>query len=214
MVYAITKHTLGPIYRLWLRRINGLENLPKDGQFIIALNHASYYETILPYITILPKLNKQMHALVNSRYWKFLPARIIINWGKCIPVYVGKDSDPKKNEIALKKAKKFLEMGHLIQIFPEGTRSNDGKLKKSHSGVARLAIMAKVPVVPVGIVGSDKVMPKGKIFPRFKRCEMNIGKPMHFNKYYNKKLNNKDFDKITRSIMKEIAKLIGQEYNY
>ena len=214
MVYPLSKYTIGAIYKLWLRKVKGIENLPNNKPFIIALNHASYYDTILPYLTIIPKINKQIHPLVNSRYWDILPARIILNWGKCIPVYVGKESDPKKNEAALKKAKEFLKQGHIIQIFPEGTRSYDGKIKKAHNGVAKLALKAKVPVVPIGIVNSHKVLPKGKIFPRFKRCEVRIGKTLYFNQYYNKKLNKSDYDKITRIIMKEIAKLTGQKYNY
>ena len=214
MVYPIAKYIMPPIYKLWIRKVEGVENFPANQPFIIAANHTSYYDTILPHTILIPRLNKQIRALVNSRYWNNIITIIILNWGKCIPVYVGKDYDAKKNKMAIAKGVKYLRQGDLIQIFPEGTRSYDGKLKKGHNGVAKLAIKSKAPVIPVGIIDSDKVLPKGKFLPRFARCDIKIGKPMHFNKYYNKKLNNKDFDKITRSIMKEIAKLIGQKYNY
>lgn len=214
MVYPIAKYTGFQLYKAWLRKVEGMENLPLNGSFIIALNHVSYYETILIYAIFAPKLDKQIHSLANSRYWNLLPARIILEWGKCIPVYVGKDFDAKKNELALKKATKFLRKGCIIQVFPEGTRSPDGKLRKGYSGVAKLAMKARVPVVPIGIIGADKVMPKGKILPRFKRCDVKIGKPMYFNYYYDKKINDKILEEITRKIMKNIGKLIAQEYNY
>ena len=99
-------------------------------------------------------------------------------------------------------------------IFPEGKRSPDGKLQKAYNGSAKLALKAKVPVLPVGIIDSHEVLPKGKILPRLKRCEVKIGKLMYFYKYYNKKPNEKIYLQITRKIMKEIAKLIGQKYNY
>ena len=78
----------------------------------------------------------------------------------------------------------------------------------------RLAISAKVPVLPVGVIDSHKVVPKDKLLPRFARCEVKIGKPIYFEKYYNKKLNKKIYEEVTRNVMKEIAKLITQIYNY
>ena len=78
----------------------------------------------------------------------------------------------------------------------------------------RLAISAKVPVLPVGVIDSHKVVPKDKLLPRFARCEVNIGKPMNFKNYYGKKANDKIAEDITRQIMKEIAKLINQKYKY
>ena len=214
MVYTIAKAILIPVYNMWLRKVTGLENAPKDKPFIIAANHSSYYETLLPYTILLPKLNKQIHALVNSRYWNNSIIKIILDLGKCIPVFIGKDYDEKKNMEAIEKAAAYLKKKELIQIFPEGTRSYDGKLQRAHNGIAKLALKSKVPVLPFGIINSHKVLPKGKVFPRFRRCDVKIGKPMRFPQYYNKKINKNILDKLTRSIMMEIAKLINQEYNY
>ena len=214
MVYTIGKLFIPPLYNLWVRDIYGLKNIPRDIPFIIAANHSSYYETLLPYTILIPILNKQIHALVNNRYWDNIITKIIIEWSKSIPVFVGKDYDANKNNESIEKATIYLKKGDLIQIFPEGTRSFDGILKKGHNGVAKLALKAKVPVVPMGIIGSCKILPKGKIFPRFTRCDVKFGKPISFEKYYNKKINNKTLDDVTRQIMKKIAKLICQEYNY
>ena len=215
MVYPIGKLIIPPIYKLWLRKVEGIENIPRDKTFIISANHSSYYDVLLPHILIIPKLNKKIHALSNSLYWKYPICRPFLDWGECVPVFTDKEKNSKqKNKVAIGKALKYLKNKELVLIFPEGTRSNDGKLKKGHTGIARLTLEAKVPVLPFGIIGAYKVIPKGKNLPRFARCEVKIGKALYFNKYYNKKITNKILEEITRNIMKQIAKLINQQYNY
>ena len=90
----------------------------------------------------------------------------------------------------------------------------NGKLQRGKTGIANLAIAAKVPILPMGIIGSDKILPKGKFFPRLRRCEVNIGKPLYLKAYYGKKINKKILDDATRKVMQEISTLIGQKYNY
>ena len=215
MVYPFGKLILPPVYKLWLRKADGMENAPKDKPFIIATNHTSYYDSVIIHSILIPKINKKIHTLVNSRYWNNFATRTMLDWGECIPVYIQNEKNSKeKNKKAFKKALDYIKKGDIVQIFPEGHRSIDGKLQKGKTGVARLALKAKVPVVPAGIIGSNSVIPKGKILPRFARCEVKIGKPMYFKKYYNKKSTKKMLEEVTRSIMKEIAKLINQEYNY
>lgn len=212
MVYPIGKIFIPAIYNLWVSEISGLENLPTEKSFIVASNHSSYYDALLPYTVLIPILNRQMHALVNSRYWDSYLFRTILEWGKCIPVYVGKDRESyKTNNKSFSKAIYFLKEGHIVAIFPEGTRSHDGKLKKAFTGVAKLALATKYPVVPFGVIGSHKIMPKGSALPRFKRCRVKIGKPIYFKTMKPTKAN---FEKTTRIVMKEIAKLIGQKYNF
>ena len=204
-----------PIFRLWLRKVNGLENIPRDGPFIMAANHTSYYETLLLPCIIIKVLNKKMHAWVNERYWNSPVAKFFLDLWKCIPVYLGKEKNLKeKNNAAFQSALVYLKNGEIMMIFPEGRRSTDGKLQKSYPGAAKLALLSKVPVLPIGVIGSGKVLPKGKIFPRFARCEVSIGKPMYFKKYYNKKINDRVLESATRDIMKQIGKMIGQKYNY
>ena len=215
MIYSISKLIIPPVYRLWIRKIEGIENIPKDKVFIVAGNHASYFDVLLLPSIILPKISIKMHALVNSYYWNNKITEFFLTKWECIPVYVENKKNPRqKNKEALQKAIKYLKNGEIMMIFPEGKRSPDGKLQKAYNGIARLALKARVPVLPCGIIGSSKVMPKGAAFPRFARCDVKIGKPMHFEKYYKKNQNKKIFEEITRSIMKEIAKLINQEYDY
>ncbi|MBI2557947.1 1-acyl-sn-glycerol-3-phosphate acyltransferase [Candidatus Woesearchaeota archaeon] len=211
MVYPIGKLIIFPIYKLWLRRVDGIENVPRDRAFIMAVNHSSYYDSILIHSIIIPKIDKKIHALVNGIYWNYALPRYFLNLGECIPVYVGSNKNQKQNRNAMKKLLDYLKKGDIAMVFPEGTRSPDGKLQKAYTGIAKLALESKVSVLPCGIIGSNKVIPKGKILPGFARCDVKIGKPMTFE---NKKYNQKSFEEITRKIMKEIAKLIGQKYDH
>ena len=214
MPYIISKWIIPPIYKLWLRKVEGIENIPKDKPFIVAANHSSYYDALLLPLIIVSRLDKKIHALVNSYYWKIPITGFFLDLWESIPVSVEKDKNSKeKNKKAIEKALSYLKNNELIMLFPEGARS-DGKLKKAYTGVAKLALKSKTLVLPCGIIGSNKVLPKGKIFPRFARCEVKIGKPISFEEYYNKKVSNRLLEEITRSIMKQIARLTNQKYNY
>ena len=215
MPYIISKNTLAPLVKLWLGKIQGEENIPKDKPFIIAANHSSYYETLLIPTIIFSNTDRKMHAWVNSEYWDFFITRIILDIWECIPVYVGRQKNTKENnKKALKKALFYLKKEDIMIVFPEGKRSKDGKLQKAYTGIAKLALSSKVPVLPIGVINSNKVLPRGAVLPRFKKCEVKIGKLMHFSKYYGKKISNQAFENVTRSIMKEIARLTNQKYNY
>ena len=113
----------------------------------------------------------------------------------------------------MKQAINALKEGKIIAIHPEGTRSLSGKLQKGKTGVAQLALTSQAPVIPIGLIGTFEILPKGKIIPKFKRAVMNIGKPIYFQEYYNKKINKRILREVTNRIMREIAKLCRQKYN-
>lgn len=210
MVYPIAKRAITVIHRPWIRKVEGIENIPKDIPFIIAANHSSYFDIFLLPITIVPKINRKMHAWVNAYYWKNPVSRFFLDLWGAIPMHVSREANAKeKNKASFKRTIDFLKNNEPIMIFPEGTR-NDGKLKKAYTGIARLALTAKVPVLPCGIIGANKVLPKGKMLPRFAKVDVKIGKLVHFNQ----KPNEKSYEEVTRKIMKEIAKLINQKYDY
>ena len=215
MKHMLLRLTVAPIIRLFIKRVDGKENLLKKGPFIIASNHSSFLDDgILPSI-IIPIYNQQIHFYVHSNYFKYYILRKILESGECIPVDLTKGKDYKEtNKKAFQTALGYLKKDGILAIFPEGTRSFDGKLQKTKTGIAKLATTAKVPIIPIGIIGSHKVLPKGKSFPRFVRCRVKIGKPIYLKEYYKNNSNKKILKKVTRIIMKEIAKLIGQKYNY
>lgn len=213
MVYPAGRILIWPWYRLWLRKADGLNNIPVNEPFILVANHSSYYDSALIHGIVALRIEKRIHPFVDSWFWKVPIIRIFLNVGECIPVYVNKEKGSKeKNREAIKKALHYLKKGELILVFPEGGRSPDGKLKKAYNGAARLALKAKVPVLPIGIIGSHRVLPVGKTLPRLERCEVKIGKLIYFGKYYNKPINDKILEEATRSVMEQIAKLIGQKY--
>jgi 1-acyl-sn-glycerol-3-phosphate acyltransferase len=115
-------------------------------------------------------------------------------------------------EGALVAAKKILRTGELFGIYPEGTRSHDGKLYRGKTGVARLALETKVPVIPVAVVGTDVVAPPGKKFGTFTRPVVRFGKPLDFSRYEGLENDRFILRSITDEIMYEIMRLSGQEY--
>jgi 1-acyl-sn-glycerol-3-phosphate acyltransferase len=112
-----------------------------------------------------------------------------------------------------------LKRGELVGIFPEGHRSLDGKLLKAKSGSAMLALKARAPVVPIGLINTHAILPKGSAWPRFfTPYQIKIGRPMVFEQYYSEYETARDpaeiEGKVSRAIMREIGHLIGQEYSF
>lgn len=218
MVYPFSKIFLGGIIRLFTGKVIGRENLIHP-PFIVAANHSSYADDLLLPYNIAVITDNKFNIFVNSRFYKNYFLKKFLDHFECIPVDVSKDVKDeerkrKTNELAFEKAINSLKAGKIFMIFPEGGRSEDGKLKKAKVGVAKLALGARLPVIPVGIVGSYQIMPKGAKFPQFKKANIIIGKPLHFDAYYEKEKDYKVLEQVTTVIMKEIAKLINQEYKY
>jgi len=209
MVYPITKKTILPIIRLWIKEVNGMKNIPEEGAFIIAANHESYMDHLIIASTFICHLDKKVHFLSKKEHFDNVFKKAWHTYAGAIPL----DRKTGGKE-ALIWAVKALKKGKIIAIHPEGTRTLTGKLQRGKTGIARLALAAKVRVIPVGLIGTFEILPKGKNIPKLKRAIMNIGKPMGFDKYYNKTITKKLLRKITNEIMKEIARLCNQKYNF
>ena len=215
MVHFISKLTIIPFIKLFIKKVDGQENILKGKPFIVASNHSSYIDDFVVPSILMPILNKEIHFYVNSSYFNNYFSRKFLEWYGNIPIDTVKGKNYKQvNKKAFQIALKYLGKNDIVAIFPEGTRSIDGRLCKGKTGIARLALKSKVPVLPIGIIGSYKILPKGKFLPRFRRCNINIGKPLYFKEYYNKNINDRILERTTRKIMKEIAKLTNQEYNH
>lgn len=209
MVYLVPRLTIVPIVKLYVKEVNGIENLPKKGAAIIAANHASYMDHMIIGAYIISHLNRKFHFLAKKEHFDNFFKKWWHDYIGAIPLDREKGGDE-----ALRWAISALKQGKLIVIHPEGTRTLTGKMQKAKTGVARLALLSKAPVLPIGLIGTFEILPKGKYFPKFKRATMNIGKPMHFPEYYNKKINKRILREVTNKIMKEIAKLCKQEYKH
>ena len=202
--YKASQYTIAPLLRgVWRIHATGVHHVPQQGGAILASNHLSYTDHyFLP--AVVPRqiffISKAQHFDVPVQRWLFE------QWG-VIPLKRGEGD----NE-AMARSLQMLADGKLFGIYPEGTRSVDGKLHKGRTGVARLALMAKVPVIPVGMIGTDKVLPKGKNVPKLKKVSIHIGAPMHFDEFYGMENDRKVTREITDRIMHAIRDLSGQEY--
>ena len=201
-------------YIILIKKFEGVENLPKEKAFIVAANHTSYVDIWALLLVFYMKKKRYVRfiakkELVQDWYVQLLQKLFLKPENK--PIFFDKKTP---REELFKKSLSALKRGHIVGIFPEGIRSSDGKIQKGKTGTARLALMAKVPIVPVGITGAFELMPTSKSAPKMKKSvKLKIGKPIYTNNYKKRKITKKLLREITDKIMKEIAKLSGQKYN-
>jgi 1-acyl-sn-glycerol-3-phosphate acyltransferase len=202
---------IGPVLRLLFRPKGiGVENVPATGPVILASNHLSYSDwlftpLVLPRrITFVAKAEYFTSPGLKGRLQKFFFTSV----GQ-IPIERG---SAKNATGAMKEGVEVLAEGKVFGIYPEGTRSHDGRLYRGRTGVARLALETKAPVVPVGLLRTDEVAPPGKVFGRFASPRVVFGKPLDFSRYEGMENDRFVLRAITDEIMYEIMKLTGQEY--
>ncbi len=202
---------LGPALRLVFRpQASGVDNVPSEGPAILASNHLSYADWLFMPLT----LPRRVSFVAKAEYFttpgfKGWLQKTFFSGAGQIPIdRAGADAA----EGALRSAKRVLASGDLFGIYPEGTRSHDGKLYRGKTGVARLALETGVPVIPVAVVGTDVVAPPGKKFGRLTRPIVRFGTPLDFSRYEGMENDRYILRSITDEIMYEIMRLSGQEY--
>jgi 1-acyl-sn-glycerol-3-phosphate acyltransferase len=202
---------LGPLLRLVFRpHTEGAENVPEEGPAILASNHLSYADWLFMPLTLTRRVTFVAKAeYFTGRGLKGWLQRSFFSGAGQVPI---DRSGANAAAGALMSAKKILAGGGLFGIYPEGTRSRDGKLYRGRTGVARLALETRVPVVPVAVVGTDVVAPPGKKFGSFTRPVVRFGKPLDFSRYEGLENDRYILRSITDEIMYEIMQLSGQEY--
>ncbi|MER6448938.1 1-acyl-sn-glycerol-3-phosphate acyltransferase [Streptomyces venezuelae] len=212
MFYHLLKHVLlGPLLRLLFRpRIEGLENIPEEGAAIVAGNHLSFSDHFLmPAI-----LKRRITFLAKAEYFTGpgvkgrLTAFFFRSAGQ-IPV---DRSGKNAGQAALREGLGVLAKDELLGIYPEGTRSHDGRLYKGKVGVAAMALGAGVPVIPCAMVGTFEIQPPGKKLPKIRRVTIRFGEPMEFSRYAGMEGERAVLRAVTDEIMYAILGLSGQEY--
>jgi 1-acyl-sn-glycerol-3-phosphate acyltransferase len=157
--YAIGRFVIAPLARLVYRpRVEGRANVPRTGPVIFASNHLSFIDSI----AIPVAAPRPVHFLAKSSYFEKWASRQFFTAVGAIPVERGAGQAALD---ALDQQRRILEDGRAVALYPEGTRSLDGRLYKGRTGVAFLALQTGAKVVPVGLIGTDKVMPVGAKFP-------------------------------------------------
>ncbi|MFE6765723.1 lysophospholipid acyltransferase family protein [Streptomyces sp. NPDC057689] len=212
MFYYVLKYVvLGPVLRLLFRpAIEGTEHIPDDGAAIVAGNHLSFSDHFLMpaiikrRITFLAKAEYFTGPGIKGR----LTAAFFRSAGQ-IPV---DRSGKEAGQAAIREGLGVLERGELLGIYPEGTRSHDGRLYKGKVGVAVMAIRAQVPVVPCAMVGTFEIQPPGRRLPRIKPVTIRFGEPLDFSRYAGLENEKAAIRAVTDEIMYAILRLSGQEY--
>lgn len=210
--YSVLKHVvIGPWLKLVFRpKWEGVENVPTDGPAILASNHLSYSDWLFMPLGV-PRM---VRFAAKDEY--FTQPGIIGRLKKTFFAGTGNvpidRSGASAAEGALIAARRVLGDGELFGIYPEGTRSHDGKLYRGKTGVARLALETKAPVIPVGVIGTDIIAPPGKRFGRIVRPVVRYGKPLDFSRYDGMENDRYILRAIADEIMYEILRLSGQEY--
>ncbi len=212
MFYWVVKAILWPFLRIVFRPwADGIDNVPREGPAIIASNHLSFSDH---FFAPLP-LPRKVVFLAKSEYFtgrglKGLVSKAFFRGVGQIPV---DRSGGEASERALRTGLRVLAQGHLLGIYPEGTRTPDGRLYRGKTGVARLALEARVPVIPCAMIGGFEFQPPGKIRPRLRiRPGVRFGKPLDFSRYYGLEHDHVVLRAVTDEVMYAIMKLSGQEY--
>ncbi len=209
MVYLIARLILRPLFLLCRPRVTGKENVPATGPFIIASNHLSFIDSI----AIPLMAPRRVGYLAKAEYFTGSGVRgwLIRTLFTALGALPVERDTHRAAQAALDTAMGVLRAGGGFGIYPEGTRSRDGRLARGKTGVAWLALTADCPVVPVGITGTDRIQPVGARWPWPRHFTITFGEPMTFPEHRGKAGNGRARREVTDRIMVAIAELSGQE---
>jgi 1-acyl-sn-glycerol-3-phosphate acyltransferase len=212
MFYYVLKYVLlGPLLRLLFRpRVEGLEHVPARGAAIVAGNHLSFADPLL-----MPAvLKRRITFLAKAEYFTAPDLRgrltaLVLRGAGQIPV---DRSGRAAGQAAIRKGLGVLAKEELLAIYPEGTRSPDGRLYKGKVGVAVMALTAQVPVIPCAMVGTFQVGPSGRVLPKLSPVTIRFGEPLDFSRFAGMAHQKTVLRAVTDEIMYSVLRLSGQEY--
>jgi 1-acyl-sn-glycerol-3-phosphate acyltransferase len=212
VAYFILKtFVLGPLLRVLFRPwVRGMENIPATGPVILASNHLSFSDSIF-----LPlQARRPVVFLAKSEYFtgKGIKGALTRWFFKSTGQLPIDRSGGKASEASLNTGLKVLSQGQVLGIYPEGTRSPDGRLYRGRTGIARMVLESKVPVIPVAMIDTEKVQPIGKRLPRIRRIGIVVGTPLDFSRFDGMEGDRIVLRAVTDEIMYELRLLSGQEY--
>jgi 1-acyl-sn-glycerol-3-phosphate acyltransferase len=208
MIYVLTRAVCLALFKvLWRPVVVGRENIPPDGPVILASNHLSFIDSIVIPLSV----SRRVVFLAKAEYWEgrslaSLPRRLFFRTFDAVPVQREQQRDA---QASLDLARQVLARGDAFGIYPEGTRSRDGRLYRGRTGVGWLSMAAAAPVVPVGLVGTDRVQPIGATVPRVHRVRISFGPPVRPEDYADLPPGRARRE-ITDAVMESVAALSGQ----
>ena len=206
-LYPVARAVLTPLFHTaWRIHVKGSEHLPRQGPAILCPNHTSVIDSFL-----LPStLPRRITFVGKAEYLDDWKTKHLFPALGMIPIDRSGGDASKR---ALDAAAGVLHRGELFGIYPEGTRSRDGRLHRGHTGPARLALRTGAPLVPVGMIGTRHIQPPGARVPRpFRPCEIRIGRPIEVDRYRDRADDRLALRQLTDELMFEIRELTGQQY--
>ena len=197
MFYRIAKSIVYPFFHSYIRLdVVGQENIPMSGGVLLAPNHRSYLDPVVLGISS----KRQLYFMAKEELFNNAVSRYVLSHLHAFPVKRGRiDRD------TLKRSLRILDQGRVLMIFPEGTIPPGMDSREGKPGIAWLALKSEVPVVPVKITGSDKLLPDGEIFPKSGKARIVFGRPISFNS--EGKGRKEQIKAMTEKIIEEIDKL-------
>jgi 1-acyl-sn-glycerol-3-phosphate acyltransferase len=209
--YRVSRAVAGPfLHILWRPQITGGENIPLTGGAILASNHLSLVDSI--FLPLL--LSRPVTFAAKSEYFTgtSLGQRFAGAYMRATKQLSVERASTRSAQDTLQAALDLLKAGELFGIYPEGTRSPDGRLYRGRTGVGWLALASGLPVIPVAMVGTDRVLPPGHSIPSLRRVGVRVGKPLTFEGYQDMRPAARARRSVTDEVMEAIHALSGQEY--
>jgi 1-acyl-sn-glycerol-3-phosphate acyltransferase len=208
--YRFVKVACRPIVGLCRPLMTGLERVPANGPVIVASNHLSAIDTL--FLSVL--LRRRVTFLAKAEYFNRsgLRGRLMLGLMSACGFVAVDRSSPAAGRAAVDRGLQVLAAGGVFGVYPEGTRSTDGRLYRGRTGVARLALESGAPVLPVALIGTSRVLPPGRRLPRIHAVQLRMGLPMRFVPEEGKSLHDRtQLRTTTETVMKAIRSLSGQE---
>jgi 1-acyl-sn-glycerol-3-phosphate acyltransferase len=209
--YQVSRLVAGPLLRLLApTRVVGSEYIPASGPAIVASNHLSIIDSIfLPLMVSRP-----VTFAAKSEYFTGtrLRDRLVGAYLRSTNQLSTDREGARAAQAMLDAALRRLDTGELFGIYPEGTRSPDGRLYRGRTGVGYLALRSGAPVIPVAMIGTDRILPPGRRLPRPGRIEIRIGEPLTFDEYRGQPAGARQRRAVTDEVVRAIQKLSGQEF--
>jgi 1-acyl-sn-glycerol-3-phosphate acyltransferase len=209
--YRVSRLVAGPFLRLMARpEVTGAENIPASGPAILASNHLSVVDSIfLPLMVERPVTFAAKSEYFTGTRWR----------DKVVGAYLRSTNQLSTDRAGARAAQAMLDAaldllnsGQLFGIYPEGTRSPDGRLYRGRTGIGYLALNSGAPVIPVAMIGTERILPPGHRIPRPGKIEIRIGEPITFDQFRGQPAGARQRRAVTDEVVQAIQKLSGQEF--
>ena len=210
MFYPVVNAVLPPLFKaIWRPDVQGLEHIPAEGPVILASNHLSFADSIVIPVVV----PRKVVFMAKSDYFTGpgLKGRAIKAWFEMLDMIPVDRDDSRSALEAIDVALEVLERGEAFGVYPEGTRSRDGRLYRGRTGVAHLALATGAPIVPVGVIGTERLQPVGTTVPRIVKVQVRFGAPIVVAGRYDGVPPGRARREITDLVMAAIQELSGQE---